>query len=398
MLTCLNKKVLFGLFVALILVKSCPALAAAAASHKSEIFEVFTDPENKRIHRVPIVRHLPTAKEMEQAKKDGKNGKIMILGTPVYSWITGIVVRREGIDLDKGLTLLKKAAFYGHPESCSLLRSCFICGIHGVKQNPTLSEAFAASYGKSKSLWEQSERYLAKGKEIPTKILTLPEIWGPIDRAKKDSLRLTGPFSEARRVFAADPKKYAALVTPEEKATFISYLNWNTLAESVQDQWLLILKEGGESVEKDLLETHHSVRGWPYLELNNFSRLTDAEFRRLPLDALQELSLKEVPSLSLRSLDGIKDHLQVLKLEGVDWTFLLGNLETTFTSKRPLVFSKLKTLCLIKARKLIEVFLEAPELTYLQIKDMPQLTTLKVEAPQLRCLEIEAAPKLTEIL
>lgn len=222
MVTYLNKKFLFGLLVVLTLIKTFPALSAAA-SHESETFEVYEDPENTRISRVAIVRHFPTEKEMEVAEEYWKEGKIKVLGKPVYSWMTGIVVRREGIDLSEGLKFLRRAAYYGHPEACSLLIGCFVSGLHGFPKNKILVEAFSASYGQSKSLWEQSERYLSKGEYIPPMEIAPREIWGPIDRAKKDS------EERAAVTTSEDIRLHLESKEPEENATVIDTKETNPL-------------------------------------------------------------------------------------------------------------------------------------------------------------------------
>jgi Ran GTPase-activating protein (RanGAP) involved in mRNA processing and transport len=227
--------------------------------------------------------------------------------------------------------------------------------------------------------------------------------WSKLQSLLKKGSTLEGRPYDVRRASGSDFEEYAALETPEEKAVFIRQLNWDKLPEEVQDQWLIILKEGyrrpkeeegaAGSVEKDLLKTRHSVGDWPYLALRNFSRLTTTQFRDLPLGTLKALSLRDVPRLSIRSLDGIKDHLQVLKLQGIEGDSLV----TLLPEERPLLLPQLTTLCLRKAKNLKDIVLKAPKLTHLQIQDVPQLTTLKVAAPQLRSLKIEDAPKLAKM-
>jgi TPR repeat protein len=206
MLKRLNNKLLLSLFITLSIIKV--SMAFSASVPESERFEWFQDPANPSIVRVPIVRHFPSAEEMKTAKEDYTAGELKLLGRPVWT-IWGTITEVD-IDIPEGLRLLRRAAYYGHPKACSLLSRCFRWGLHGAPENVTFADALSASSGKSESLWEQSERFLKKGEEIPTKTLILPEIWGPIERARKDIAEAEARRKEAEEKRIADATAAAA--------------------------------------------------------------------------------------------------------------------------------------------------------------------------------------------
>jgi hypothetical protein len=208
MLKHLNRKLLLSLFITLSIIKV--PMAFSASVPESERFEWFQDPANPSIVRVPIVRHLPSKEEIEAATRDYEEGRIKVVGIPVYSWITGVLVKREGIDLANGLRLLRRAAYVGQPDACSLLSRCFRWGLHGVNRNETFADALSASSRKSESLWEFSKRCIKKGEPIPTIDMTADEVWGPIERARKDIAEAEARRKEAEEKRIADATAAAA--------------------------------------------------------------------------------------------------------------------------------------------------------------------------------------------
>lgn len=212
MLNGLSKRILFGVLVALSLIKGVPALSAAA-SHESERFEVFHDPENPSIVRAPITRRLPTKEEMDAAREDYRIGELNLLGRPFTTlWGT---IEEVNINIPEGLRRLRHAAYSGHPKACSLLVGCFRHGRPGIPKNEIFAKAFSASSKKAQDLWEASQRYLAEGKEIPTIDISSHDVWGPIERARQEMAKKTGGSATAAP--AGNIELHAESKEPEEE-------------------------------------------------------------------------------------------------------------------------------------------------------------------------------------